>query len=229
MKKTKSRASTSLSPTRIVDEAIQLIEADGLERFSTRRLGERLGCEAMSIYHHFPSKGELLDAIASRLLGLCELPGPERGSPRQRLAIALRSAYDVARRYPGSAILYVTRRLNSVEAMNLLEWFFGIAEEMGFDTFMQVNQFRLMGQWINGVILTYLAATMKTEAPTRRVAASEIDVTRYPRVRQATPLLLPEHLDEHFDLLLEEVLDAVEAAPRRRPRAPKRGGGRSTA
>ncbi len=48
---------------------LELIEADGLEAFSTRKLAAKLGCEAMSIYHYFPSKAHLMDALLDRLVG----------------------------------------------------------------------------------------------------------------------------------------------------------------
>ena len=54
----------ALTRERIEIEALALIDADGIDAFSTRKLGARLGCEAMSIYHHFPSKAHILDALA---------------------------------------------------------------------------------------------------------------------------------------------------------------------
>ena len=42
-------AGTGLTAERIRDEALKLIDAEGLESFSTRRLGAALGCEAMAI------------------------------------------------------------------------------------------------------------------------------------------------------------------------------------
>jgi AcrR family transcriptional regulator len=56
-----------LKPERIAAEALALVDESGLESLSMRQLASRLGVEAMSIYHHFPSKDALLTAI-SRLL-----------------------------------------------------------------------------------------------------------------------------------------------------------------
>ena len=52
----------------ILDAAIELIERDGPEALSMRRLGSRLGVEGMAIYHHFAGREELLSAIGDRLL-----------------------------------------------------------------------------------------------------------------------------------------------------------------
>ena len=44
-----------LSSERLELAALELIEEEGMAAFSTRRLAARLGYEAMSIYHYFPS------------------------------------------------------------------------------------------------------------------------------------------------------------------------------
>lgn len=57
-----------LTRERILDVAIALIERDGPEALSMRRLGAALGVEGMAIYHHFAGREDLLGAIAERLL-----------------------------------------------------------------------------------------------------------------------------------------------------------------
>jgi len=52
----------------IVDRALALIEREGPDALSMRRLGSALGVEAMAIYHHFENREELLGAIGDRLL-----------------------------------------------------------------------------------------------------------------------------------------------------------------
>lgn len=65
-----------LSAERIEHTALDLIEREGMAAFSTRKLAAELGCEAMSIYHYFPSKGHLLDALVDRVVGT-EMTVPE--------------------------------------------------------------------------------------------------------------------------------------------------------
>src|SRR5579875_733293 len=57
-----------LTRERILDAAIELIEAEGPGALSMRRLGGALGVEGMAIYHHFAGRDDLLGAIAERLL-----------------------------------------------------------------------------------------------------------------------------------------------------------------
>ncbi len=57
-----------LSREKIVATAIELIDSEGVERLTMRRLGEALGVEAMAMYHHFPSKDAILDGVVDAIL-----------------------------------------------------------------------------------------------------------------------------------------------------------------
>lgn len=56
-----------LSRSLIRDQALALIDEDGLEALSMRRLATRLGVQAPSLYAHFSNKEAVLDAVADRL------------------------------------------------------------------------------------------------------------------------------------------------------------------
>lgn len=58
---------TPLSAERIVGEAIALMQDQGLDAVSLRRLAARLGVQAMSIYWHIPNKEDLLRRMSQRL------------------------------------------------------------------------------------------------------------------------------------------------------------------
>ncbi|MFG1780362.1 TetR/AcrR family transcriptional regulator [Micromonospora sp. NPDC049048] len=58
-----------LSRQRIVETAAALIDAEGLAGFSTRRLAAELGVRGPSLYNHFATKDEILDAVADTVTG----------------------------------------------------------------------------------------------------------------------------------------------------------------
>ena len=53
-----------LSVPAIVAAAIELLDREGPDALTMRRLGAELGVEAMSLYRHVPSRDALLDALA---------------------------------------------------------------------------------------------------------------------------------------------------------------------
>jgi len=60
--------SRRISEERIADEALELVDEEGLDALTMRALGRRLGVEGMALYTYFRSKDELLDAAGTRIL-----------------------------------------------------------------------------------------------------------------------------------------------------------------
>ena len=63
------RASAVLSRERIATMALALLDDEGLETFSMRRLARRLGVGVMSLYRYYPSKDELFSELARQVFG----------------------------------------------------------------------------------------------------------------------------------------------------------------
>ncbi|MCU7821738.1 TetR/AcrR family transcriptional regulator [Kitasatospora sp. DSM 101779] len=62
-----------LSRERIVDAALALVDADGLDALSTRRLATELSVSGPSLYNHFATKDDLLDAVVDSVMGEVDL------------------------------------------------------------------------------------------------------------------------------------------------------------
>src|SRR5690349_18105904 len=65
----------SLDRAAIVDAALVLLDREGVEGLSTRKLAADLGIRGPSLYWHFKNKRELLDHMAERMLHSA-LPAP---------------------------------------------------------------------------------------------------------------------------------------------------------
>ena len=63
-----------LSESLIVDSAMRLIEAEGPDALTMRRLADELGTTAMAFYNHFQGREGLVDAIVTRLYSTLALP-----------------------------------------------------------------------------------------------------------------------------------------------------------
>lgn len=88
------RGQEPLSRERVLRAALTLADRDGIERFSMRRLASELGVEAMSLYHYYPSKDEILAAMLDavyREIDVRALDGDWRDSIRA-MAISFHGA-----------------------------------------------------------------------------------------------------------------------------------------
>ena len=75
-------AAIGLTREQIVAAAITLLDAEGVDSFSMRRLGAALGADPMSIYHNIPTKAALFDAVVDAVWAeIAGATGPRWGRP----------------------------------------------------------------------------------------------------------------------------------------------------
>ncbi|MBB5916329.1 AcrR family transcriptional regulator [Nocardia transvalensis] len=77
--------STGLGREQIVAAALEILDAEGLEALSMRKLGARLNAGATSLYWHVANKDELLELALDEFWGWVEVPDPEGAPWRQVL------------------------------------------------------------------------------------------------------------------------------------------------
>src|ERR1700748_1832616 len=75
-----------LTRSTVCPEALALVDTEGLDGLSMRRLAARLGCEAMSLYHHVRDKADLLDTLHAAVLGTLQPETAADGPPSGRSA-----------------------------------------------------------------------------------------------------------------------------------------------
>ena len=95
-----------LSRERILAAALEVVDEQGIEALSMRKLGQSLGYEAMSLYNHVANKDDLLDGILDLVLAEMEPPAPDGGLPAIR-ASAL-SAHEALKRHPWAATMLMS-------------------------------------------------------------------------------------------------------------------------
>jgi TetR/AcrR family tetracycline transcriptional repressor len=99
-----------LRKANVVDGALALLDTEGLDGLTMRKLGAALGVQAGALYRHFPSKDALLDAMAEKLLeGVGDGPsdGPwdeQLGALAHRFRAALLTHRDGARVVAGTFV-----------------------------------------------------------------------------------------------------------------------------
>ncbi len=155
----------TLSRERIATTALELIDSDGLEGLSMRRLGSALGVEAMSLYHYVKNKDDLLDAIVDNLYGEIELPTDIPGDDWERsFRLGLRSFYDVLMRHPAALELFTTHRAASDNALAVLGWAFDRCRLAGLDPEQAANTFHFCVAFVMGHAATELGLMSRIDA-----------------------------------------------------------------
>src|SRR5438477_13117854 len=74
--RTTTHSRAPLTRSRIAEAALAVVDRDGLDALSMRRLGAELGVEGMAIYRHFPNKAAVLAGVVVVLLAELVIPPP---------------------------------------------------------------------------------------------------------------------------------------------------------
>lgn len=83
------QAGTRLDRGQIAQAALTLLDSEGADAFSMRRLAQALGVQMPSLYWHFRNKEQLFEQVIDEVLGECPLPGGQRPWDQRLLSTGL--------------------------------------------------------------------------------------------------------------------------------------------
>lgn len=122
-----------LTREQIVDAATRLVDAEGLDALSMRRLGQELGAGATSLYWHIKNKGQLEDLMLDALIGEVVADVRPADGWRDELAEVARALRRGLLRHRHIAPLLGERPTVGPHALDAAERVMGILRGAGFD------------------------------------------------------------------------------------------------
>jgi AcrR family transcriptional regulator len=207
---------SSLSRDLIVRTAVELIERDGINGVTMRRLAAELGTGAMSLYNHLPNKAALLDAVAEYVLSDLEFATDPARDWREAARSMARTFRDVAHRYPRSVMVVVSRQPNSTVGMRPVELALATARAAGFDGRAAVQVMRAVVNYVLGCLVHEAGQTeaRRTSEPNALVDEAELEAAGLTNVRELLPALAEHDSEADFEFGLELLISALDALPR---------------
>lgn len=142
-----------LTRNRIIGATMELIEHDGIDAVSMRRLATELGCSVMSLYNYVPSKAALLDAVAEAVMSGIEFTPMPDASWAERVQFQARTFRQLARAHPLCAMIAVSRPATSVVPLRLVERALDTLREAGFSGDDSARLVRTFVAYILGSLL----------------------------------------------------------------------------
>jgi AcrR family transcriptional regulator len=212
------RERVGLSRERIASAALELVEREGLAAFSLRRLGQDLQCEAMSLYHHFPSKEHLLDAMVSRVVDEIEWPDPALPWLEQ-LRAAARAYRAMGLRRPKLFPYVALHRMNNEAGLRFIDRVIGMVAAGGLSAEDTARSFRALGYYLIGAVLEETAGYARGPSGVEPLPETEV-ARRFVNVVRAGPYFGTAHFERTFDLGLDMLLEGIGALAPAAKRAP---------
>jgi AcrR family transcriptional regulator len=122
-----------LSRAQIVAAAITLIDAEGLDGFSMRRLGQELGAGATSLYWHVKDKDQLIDLVLDQIVVEVQLDDDPALPWRMRAAHLAREFRAVLKRHRHLAPLFGARMSFGPNTLRGMEHLLSVLRAGGFE------------------------------------------------------------------------------------------------
>src|SRR5215471_12907198 len=204
-----------LSRDQVLRAAVALADQGGIAALSMRKLGQVLGVEAMSLYNHVASKGDLLDGMIDIVFSEIGLPAGEAGwkpAMRQRAI----SAREVLGRHRWAIGLMESRRSPGPATLRHHDAVLGCLRAAGFSLEMTAHAYSVLDSYIYGFALQEASLPFGTAEETAEVAQEifgQLPEDHYPHLTEFTVshVLQPGyHYGDEFEIGLDLILDALD-------------------
>ncbi|WP_433264977.1 TetR/AcrR family transcriptional regulator [Actinosynnema sp. CS-041913] len=205
----------SLSKEAVLRTAVAMADEAGTGVPSMRKLAERLGVEAMSLYHHFRNKDVILDGMVDLVFGEIELPSDDvdwRTAMRQR-AGSMRGALT---RHPWAISLMDSRTNPGHATLRHHDAVIGRLRSGGFSIPGAAHALSVLDSYIYGFTLQELSLPFASPADLANVAGSILEKLpggEFPHLTEmiADRVLKPGYAyTEEFDVGLDLILDGLQ-------------------
>ena len=208
-------ARVPLSRDRVLEAAIRLADAGGIESLSMRKLAQELGVEAMTLYYHVANKDDILNGMVDIVLGEFDLPsrGAEWKPEIRRTAV---SANEVLVLHPWAASLVLTAAGISPARLRYMDSILGCFRDAGFSAEMTDHAYHAVESHIMGFTLWEVGMNLGSQEELAELATNFLEalpVDEFPH--------LAEHVEQHlkprdpedegeFAFGLDLILDGLE-------------------
>ncbi|MFE0699916.1 TetR/AcrR family transcriptional regulator C-terminal domain-containing protein [Streptomyces sp. NPDC058872] len=146
------RRGEPLTRDTVLREAVALADEAGVGSLTMRKLAERLGVEAMSLYHHVANKDAILDGMVDEVFGEVGLPSDAldwKAAMRQR-AVSMRNALS---RHPWAIGLLDSRSNPGHRTLRHHDAVIGSLRAGGFSVAGAAHAFSLLDSYVYGFAL----------------------------------------------------------------------------
>jgi AcrR family transcriptional regulator len=207
-----------LTQEAIVEVGRRLLDADGLDGFSMRRVAQELDTGAASLYWHVGSKEGLLDLIFDAVAGEIKVPDPDPAHWQEQLKTVARNMRTTILSHRDIVRISIGRIPAGPNSLLFSERVLAIMRAAGVPDDLAVSGLLLMFSVVNGFTIdeTGLGDSAPQGAPPPADAAvmvrdffASLPKTRYPHLTAVADKYANVDRDSSFELLIDLFIDGL--------------------
>ena len=188
--------------------ALRLVDTEGLDALTMRRLAADMGVATMSLYGHVPTKEDLLLGVVNMVTAEIELPGPET-PPWQALRSVTREFRRVALGHPNLVPLIVRQPPTGSQGLLILEAALDALRRAGLDPSMTAKAYRLTASFAIGFVSLECGGFFRPVDVAAGQQFAPIDVSAVPRIAEVGPHLASWDADAEFENGMDALIGVV--------------------
>ncbi len=204
----------------MIEAALQVMDAEGLEAVTMRRVGRELGVEAMSLYNHVRDKDDILEGVTETAMNEFVFPASTGVWAEDARAMS-REWRRLLGRHPAICQLLAERHkpLEGLATYRAMDAALGVLRRAGLSTRQAAQAFNALGGYIMGFVMMEQGLMLGTDAEHARqheLAIEALQDAGLPNVLACLPHFADCSTDEQFDFGLDLMIRGLEAMPRTR-------------
>jgi AcrR family transcriptional regulator len=214
-----SPPSVPISRDQVLRAALAIVDLEGVENLSMRRLGRALGRDPMAVYRHAETKTALLDGVVELVLSDLTVDSTDDDWQSQLREVARRFRA-IAVAHPHVVPLLVTRPLATPLALRPhgtlrpLEATLALLVRNGFRDTDALHVYRLFFGFLNGHILNELQELVDNPEETDdllRLGLHRLPIREFPNLRGLAPALASYDPAAELEQGLDTLLTGLQA------------------
>ena len=209
-----------LNRDRIVEGALLLADDVGMDAFTIRRLASALGVGPMTIYHYFPNKEAIIDAMVDAVYAQIALP-PTDEEWTDAIRLRCVSAREVLNRHPWAPPYMESRTSPGPATLRHHDAVLDCLRRGGLSLQMTAHAYAILDSFLHGFALEEASLPASGDEETQEVAeemTAALDAERYPSLFEfATEhVMQPGYsFSASFEFGLDLIIDGLSAASER--------------
>jgi AcrR family transcriptional regulator len=219
MKTNEVRARPPLTRERVIEAALRVMDAEGLEAVSMRRIAREVGVEAMSLYHHVEDKEDILDGICERVMADFDFPAPT-DDWRENCRRGARAWRRLLQQHPNVMVLFAEQRgpIRSVDSMRPTEFALRVLRSSGLSDRDTAQAFHAFGGYIQGFVMMELGSIAGGADEAHAKAHAELAAglpDEFATLQAVGPHFAECDADQQFEFGLDLLISGLEAKVRK--------------
>lgn len=201
--KTRQKTREPLTRERVLEAALSIMDREGPDALTMRRLGRELGVEAMSLYNHVRDKNDLITGMIERVMSAFE--APRAGTWEDRARALTRSWRQVMKAHPGVIQLFAEHRqpMSDPEGLLPIELSLKALHELGLSDEDTSRAYQMIGGYIMGFVMQEVRGMFSPqedgEMPDPVKLIASLPPGMFPTIERICPILCSTDPDSAFE------------------------------